>query len=731
MFCPNCGKENADTAQECLRCHVPLHDEEPAPAAGEEHHAPPARAPAHDEGAQAASDAAAASSEDLGEVCRRCETYNPPGTRRCTSCGLKLIADAEPEARAHSGSPSLSHAAHEDLGSDPGGEEKTPPTGLRADFGADVQDHTRAEPPPPFASDTPMEGHPSLSDELSALALSDEDARDAMGDARAQPPQDATPPDGMAPLSHPPPPTPAPPVKPSRAKDPAPLPHAEPEAPKAVAKRPSPPPPAPPGAAAPVATPPPPVAPAPPPQISAAPSEKHCASCAAPHPLNAKFCAECGTPFPKTGAAKPAPVAAAPPAPAPVPAQPPPRPTPPAPTRAAAATPSAALGNEDLSTDPSSKRFKRAPALDRTAEQPAVVIADDAPHSDTNADFGTVEAAPEEEPAFAEAAPQPEAALVEVAAEVAPPPPPEEAEFVADEVAPPPGHEEVEQVLESEQVTPAQGEHVLGQGLGDEGEEPTAVEGAPGYAEGAAGVEVLAEEAPAEAFEEVPAAEAVAEAAPLALPPYQVSVVVEKGPSTGTAFVLGHLENTLGGAGAAVELTEDPHLAPTHASLLFDDQRLLLRDEGAANGVFVRLKEPALLQPGDLFIAGERLLRFDGPIELPLGEETDTPFQGAPRPPGGIVRVTEVLLGGKTGRTCHRSGPTIAVGKAGCDLNFPADGLLAPRHAEIHLAEDGSATLVDVGGLGVLLRLRPQATHQLAAGDVLQVGDQVLRIEVG
>ena len=712
MLCPNCGKENADTAQECFRCHVPLHDEDPAPAAAEEHHGAAHAAPAAIELApmhhQAADDAAAASSEDLGEVCRRCETYNPPGTRRCTSCGLKLISDGEPEAASHSGSPSVSHAdpAYEQLAADPGGEERTPPTGLRADFGQSDQGHTRAEPPTAFASDTPAEGHPSLSDELSALALSDEDARDAMGDAhRAEPAHDRTPPDGMPSISDPlpppapsplAPPTPPPPARPARAKEPAPVVHAEPEAPKPVARsRPVPPPPAaPPIAAAPVATPPPPLA--------APAGEKLCSSCAEPNPLNAKFCAECGTPFPKAVAAKPTPASAAVPvAPAFVPTPPPP-PKPPAPAPSPAAP-----SNAQLSTDPSSKRLKPVPSFDSTAEQPAVVIAqDEEPPSDTNAEGGGVEVAAEE-PAFEVT---PEEAFAEPAPE----------EFV-EEVAPP------------DEATAVEAPHEFAEGAPAE-EAPAEV-----FAEEAAAgvvVEDVAHEAPVEAVAEelaeaLPPPEPEPEATPEQLPPYQVSVVVEKGANAGTTFMLGHLENTLGGAGAAVELSEDPHLAPTQASLLFDDQRLLVRDEGAANGVFIKMKEPAQLQPGDLFIAGERLLRFDGPIDLALGEETDTPFQGAPRPAGATVRVTEVLLGGRTGRICHRSGPTIAVGKAGCDMNFPADTLLAPRHAEIHLGEDGSATLVDVGGVGVLLRLRTQATHELSAGDVLQIGDQVLRIEVG
>jgi hypothetical protein len=94
------------------------------------------------------------------------------------------------------------------------------------------------------------------------------------------------------------------------------------------------------------------------------------------------------------------------------------------------------------------------------------------------------------------------------------------------------------------------------------------------------------------------------------------------------------------------------------------------------------------------------------------------------------VRITEVLAGGKTGRTCHRSGPVIAIGKTGCDMNFPADSLLAARHAEVRLGEDGSFTLADLGQApsGVFLRVRN--TIDLQAGDVLMVGEQQFRLEV-
>ena len=225
----------------------------------------------------------------------------------------------------------------------------------------------------------------------------------------------------------------------------------------------------------------------------------------------------------------------------------------------------------------------------------------------------------------------------------------------------------------------------------------------------------------------------LAEPAEEAPPPFQASLVVEKGAAQGTAFMLAHLENRIGGSGAQIELGEDAFVAPHAATLVFAEDHLVVRDEGSANGVFVKVRESAPLEAGDLFVAGERLFRYDGPTELAKDGEGDTPFLGAPRPQGTAVRVSEVLAGGKTGRTCHRAGPVVAIGRTGCDMNFPSDSLLAAKHAEIRLGEDGSATLVDLGAgaSGVFVRVKPQGQHDLLGGDVLLVGDQQLRVEVG
>src|SRR2546430_446274 len=122
ITCPACGKENEDSAFECKRCRAPLRED-----------IPEEQAPAQE----------AAPSAELGEVCRRCETYNEPGVRVCTNCGFELFAEALAAATA---------------------EEPTNPD-------EPPMDRTPSQPfsPPEVSDRTPPDGNPSISAELSAI----------------------------------------------------------------------------------------------------------------------------------------------------------------------------------------------------------------------------------------------------------------------------------------------------------------------------------------------------------------------------------------------------------------------------------------------------------------------------------------------------------------------------------------------------------------------------------
>ena len=698
MTCPACGKENEDAAVLCRRCRGPLRDEpdeELAHEAAQGHPQPAATA-----------DEPTASSDSLGEVCRRCDSYNEPGARRCSSCGSVLIAEAalaqhEPVHRV----PALADEAPFD---------KTPAHPFAPPHHPEHDAHAGAQ-------DTPAEGSPSVADELSALAISPEEAAEAGLSVHAgngvgvhqDPPAhqepappaheelalDKTPPQAFQPF-HPAGPEASKPSLIARGKV------AVAEA-AGVAV----------GAAAAVAgavrRAPEPSSPAPPaPAPRAEPEQKPCAECAAMNPPAAKFCFDCGTPFARKSAAPPR---AAEPSPAPrapepaAPAEPPPaearRPISEPPPAVAALPRIQPLPRSWADhTDPGGDLPSiQVAGLESTTETAPVVLGQlHGPHGDEHAPraaaLAALDAGPHAQAPHAATGEHPPGALPSVVAS-------HFEEASAHDAA---AWDEPPVELEAPLAEPA-----------------------PVEAAHEAPVEELSDPLPDPAPE--PAVEELSEPLPDPEPPFHASLVLEKGPAAGTALLLSRLENTVGSAGAQIELADDPSVAPHAATVAFADDRLVLRDEGSANGVYLRVRETAPLEPGDFFYAGERLLRFDGPCELPLTHEGPVPFLGAPRPAGTTVRVTEVVAGGRTGRTCHRGGPTLSIGRTGCDMNFPADSLLGSRHAEVRLGDDGAVSVVDLGQgpSGVFIRLRSRGAQELQAGDIVRVGEQELRVELG
>ncbi|MGI5863408.1 MAG: FHA domain-containing protein [Myxococcales bacterium] len=205
-------------------------------------------------------------------------------------------------------------------------------------------------------------------------------------------------------------------------------------------------------------------------------------------------------------------------------------------------------------------------------------------------------------------------------------------------------------------------------------------------------------------------------------------MTVVRGPGAGSAF---RLPKGMIGAGSAKGLLlfpDDPYLAPLHATFLIKDSELAVRDEGSPSGTFVRIKKAERLAPGDLFAAGDHLMRYCGPLEpAPPG---DPIAYGAPAAPHLFV-VEEIVAGGRPGRACARPGPVVSVGRNGSDLSFPGDEHLAARHCELQVDPAG-ATLRDLGTAdGTFVRLPPGAEYPLVPGDSVRIGMQVLRIDLG
>ena len=74
-------------------------------------------------------------------------------------------------------------------------------------------------------------------------------------------------------------------------------------------------------------------------------------------------------------------------------------------------------------------------------------------------------------------------------------------------------------------------------------------------------------------------------------------------------------------------------------------------------------------------------------------------------------------------------GVILSLGREGCDLSFPDDEILSPRHASIAVGSDGIVLRDDGSTNGVFLQLPSERKITLQAGDLLRAGRQFLVIE--
>src|SRR5690349_21736520 len=146
-------------------------------------------------------------------------------------------------------------------------------------------------------------------------------------------------------------------------------------------------------------------------------------------------------------------------------------------------------------------------------------------------------------------------------------------------------------------------------------------------------------------------------------------LVLERGTAApGAVFALGTdevLAGRVAGAGA-IAFPDDGCLGPVHATFVARGGAVRVRDEGAAGGVYVRLRDAVALRPDALFAVGDRLLRYGGALPPPAPPGGPTRRLGAPRPDRPTVVLEEWLEGGLGGRTWLRGGPSVTIGRAGC-----------------------------------------------------------------
>ncbi len=194
-------------------------------------------------------------------------------------------------------------------------------------------------------------------------------------------------------------------------------------------------------------------------------------------------------------------------------------------------------------------------------------------------------------------------------------------------------------------------------------------------------------------------------------------------PLAGMSFDIGRTEGNL-------VFGDDPYLAARHARLQPDKKGVTLRSLDTVNGVYLRVQGSVDLAPGDQLLVGKELLRFE-----PLAaEERDPPslvehgvrlFGSTPRESWGRLR--QLTVAGTTRDVWHMVRPELVLGREEGDVTFPDDEFMSRRHAALRRT-GAKVRLEDLqSSNGTFVRVRAEAV--LKPGDVIRMGDQLMRFE--
>jgi pSer/pThr/pTyr-binding forkhead associated (FHA) protein len=198
----------------------------------------------------------------------------------------------------------------------------------------------------------------------------------------------------------------------------------------------------------------------------------------------------------------------------------------------------------------------------------------------------------------------------------------------------------------------------------------------------------------------------------------------------GVSYHLNATEHVAGRTEGAVLFEEDPLMSPRHANFFYRDNRLFVRDEGSANGVFIRIRAPMTVDSGATFLVGEQLLQVEAvPIDLaPTPDAEGTYFYCSPKRPAKL-KLVQRLRGGDVGMIYRARTDSITIGREGNDVNFPEDLFISGRHCSIACAPDGRFVITDLGSKnGTFLRVVDEAP--LSHSDYVFMGQQLLRVEI-
>ena len=216
---------------------------------------------------------------------------------------------------------------------------------------------------------------------------------------------------------------------------------------------------------------------------------------------------------------------------------------------------------------------------------------------------------------------------------------------------------------------------------------------------------------------------------PILTPGHARLVLVAGDCPVGMTFSLGGASADAGREGAAILLSEDRFVSPTHAAFTYRGDTLQVVDKESLNGVYVRVRAPRTLENGDWFRVGGQYFRFwtlDQKEEYAAADGTHHYI--SPRRFASF-RVEQLLDGGRPGMSAVAANDEIVIGGEGANVVFTADAHLSSRHARIARNSSGGFSIEDLGSTnGTYVRIRGKET--LAQGDYVYIGNELLRVEI-
>jgi len=181
------------------------------------------------------------------------------------------------------------------------------------------------------------------------------------------------------------------------------------------------------------------------------------------------------------------------------------------------------------------------------------------------------------------------------------------------------------------------------------------------------------------------------------------------------------------GSSGSVTLPGERFCHPREAVILARGGKLWLKDFDGGNGVFLRIRHPVSVAPGDEIIVGDQLLRVErNPERSDYPGAGPTYFYSSPQWLSPF-RVVQIFAGGGLGTCAVARGSALLIGSGPNDLVLVGDPLVSGQHCLIE-EQAGDLLLTDLDSrTGVFVRIKGE--QELVTGDELLVGRTRLLLE--